>query len=223
MKRNVILVFMLLTAMVFAQKAGEDGTPQAGGSGKKKTLEQVLTGQNENLLLMALERGNDKVKAECLAALAKKYESGGKADDSSLDKIILYAGYGVNYSAAIKGFQQDSTWLVRREAAIALARIRSEKAVRNLVDVLRREREPLVKVNIIFALGEIGNPGAVSVLLDTLRLSQQQNILYETVVALGKIGSKEAFVELLNVAQEDRNLDVVRQASVEAIDKIKWN
>ncbi|MBI4976050.1 MAG: HEAT repeat domain-containing protein [Spirochaetes bacterium] len=202
----------LLIASAFAQDAGS----------KKKSLDQVLASQNENLLLLGMERGNDKVKADCLSALAKKYEGGGSSDTNSLAKIIQYAGYGVNYAAAIRGFQQDSTWIVRREAAIALARIKSDKAVPNLIDVLRREREPIVKINIIFALGEIGSPIAVPVLLDTLRLAQQQNVLYEAVVSLGKIGDKSAFVELLNIAQEDRNLDVVRQASVEAIDKIKW-
>lgn len=207
-ERHMKRVFVLFALIILS----------TGSLVAQKTLEEVLLGSDERLLLLAIRQGEDSVKQQGIKAIGEK----GTASADSLDIVIKYSGYGVNYSVPGSTFQ-DTSWLVRREAALALAKLKAEEGVQNLVDVLRQERRSSVKVAQIYALGEIGDPAAVNVLLDQVRFSREQNIIYTAVVSLGKIGDKSSFVELLNVAQEDRHLETVRQAAVEALDKIKWD
>lgn len=185
--------------------------------GYAKTLEEVLISKDENLLISGIETAEDDVKVKCIDALGEKQTAGTNA----IRILRLYSGYGLTYAVANR-FNQGGSWKVRRASALALAKLKAEEAVVDLVTVLRQERRPDVKVAIVYALGEIGSPKAVNVLLDQLRFASEQNIIYSAVIALGKIGDRRAFVELLNIAQNEKNFDVVRQAAVDALDKINW-
>lgn len=204
MRRKLIyaLVLLFTAGALFAQD--------------NKNLDEVLSSKGENLLIMAIQGGTDDVKAQCIKALGDK----DTASASAIHVIIQYSGYGVNYG--MKKRFQDTSWIVRSEAALALGRLKAKEAVLNLIGVLREEKVTQVKAAIIRALGLIGDNRAVPVLIHQLRFAKEEYLIYETIIALGRIGDKAAFVELLAAAQDDKRTDLVRQEAIKSIDKIKW-
>lgn len=104
---------------------------------------------------------------------------------------------------------RDAEWPVRKAAAEALGRIRSEQAVEPLIAILQWENEEsAVKQSAAWALGENGSEKAVPILISLMK-DKDGPVRSAAAYALGKIGSEKAVPELID-ALEDNDPDVRR-------------
>ncbi|WP_157153784.1 HEAT repeat domain-containing protein [Brachyspira murdochii] len=213
----VTLMFAFSLSSVFAQDTTTtETTTESEGNKPREELSQnfvdALAGQDERLLISAIEGGSPQVKALCFKALSEK----GANSEALLEAINRYVSYGLNAPST-----QNSDSMVRYQALQAAKAAKSETSVEYISQMLYSEQETSNIIAAAQALGEIGSAKGVPALLFQLRLAKTQAIVYEVAVALGKIGDQAALSDLIDLAQNDQYFIVVRQAAVDAIKNIK--
>ncbi|PPS21063.1 HEAT repeat domain-containing protein [Brachyspira murdochii] len=212
----VTLMFAFSLSSVFAQDTTTETTTESEGNKPREELSQnfvdALAGQDERLLISAIEGGSPQVKALCFKALSEK----GANSEALLEAINRYVSYGLNAPST-----QNSDSMVRYQALQAAKAAKSETSVEYISQMLYSEQETSNIIAAAQALGEIGSAKGVPALLFQLRLAKTQAIVYEVAVALGKIGDQAALSDLIDLAQNDQYFVVVRQAAVDAIKNIK--
>lgn len=107
---------------------------------------------------------------------------------------------------------------VREEAAKALGKTRDTRAVKPLINALKKDAYWDVRKQAAISLGEIGDPNALKPLLSALKKDANNNVQGAAAGALGKIGDRKAVGPLIN-ALGDNNSDVRKEAA-KALGKI---
>jgi aminopeptidase N len=113
--------------------------------------------------------------------------------------------------ALYKALDNDPFWGVAKEAARALAKIKTPKAQAALLKALPQARHPKTRRAVIKALGEFKDPQVVQALKSTLSADESIFVEAEAARSLGRTKSASAFEELCAVLTErDSWHDVVR-------------
>lgn len=107
---------------------------------------------------------------------------------------------------------------VRWAAIDGLARRRHTAAARPLVEVLKRDRSPLVRIKAAGALGAVGERGAVPPLLHAVE--NDPHVAAYAALSLGQIADEVAIPTLKAAWQRARSTDGLRFAFVAAIGRI---
>jgi bilin biosynthesis protein len=148
----------------------------------------------------------------------------------------------------VQALQYKKDWEVRRDAAMALGKIKDERAVQPLeyalVDKAEHVRRSAVKAltsmgmadpavlkhflsdesvlvrwETTRALGELGDPRAVEPLLEALE-DERVYVRRGAAWALGEIGDARAVGPLTRIARDKGNR--ISEIAVEALDRIEW-
>ncbi|MGC9780794.1 MAG: HEAT repeat domain-containing protein [Candidatus Heimdallarchaeota archaeon] len=114
----------------------------------------------------------------------------------------------------------DENESVRYQAVIALGQLGDSHAVPPLLELLKRQDDPLVRSEAAKALGLIGDPSALKILLNILKKEDDRFIKYHTVTSLGKIGDKKAIRDLQKIVKKKKDHRLVLR-SMEAIEAIQ--
>jgi len=126
----------------------------------------------------------------------------------------------------------DKDVLVRREAAYALGKIKSQTAVPLLIDLLRFDKVDEVRGAAAVALGAIGNEAAVIPLLGVLtgqaaqlkkqKAKPEQNpfVLRSAARALGQIGTRASVPVLIAALENEQSEDDLRREAAIALGRI---
>ncbi len=114
----------------------------------------------------------------------------------------------------------DENESVRYQAVIALGQLGDTFAVPSLLELLKKQDDPLVRSEAAKALGLIGDPSALKILLNILKKEDDRFIKYHTVTSLGKIGDKKAIKDLQKIVKERKDDRLVLR-SLEAIEAIQ--
>lgn len=95
---------------------------------------------------------------------------------------------------AISLFDDDSG--VRERSAWALGELASTKAVENLLDRLRDEKQERVKTTVVQSLAKLKDSRATGLLLAQLKSKNDRSYKNEVVRSLGELGDKSALADL---------------------------
>ena len=226
MKKNVTLVmgFIILLVFSFIGVVAQEGST-SNEEPEDLTLEQIFlglqeipieelaviieTGDNHELLMMAIQLLSNNNSPESIALLIKALEIG-----------------QTNVQTA-NGQVTNDYWDVRVEACIALGNMGTEEAVEPLINALIEDSDPIVKTYAALALGQIGDERAVEPLINMLAYFQGSYtsttapLMYGIITALGDIGSPDAFGVLLQISQGPYP-SFIRQSAIAAIKKIQF-
>jgi len=130
---------------------------------------------------------------------------------------------------------RDRDEFVRREAAYALGRTKSQLAVEPLIESLLRDRHHGVRAAAAVALGEIGDRRAVAALVQSLnrrfrasgisglfgrREPENEFVRRAAARSLGQIGRSEAVPALIAVLTDRRSTDDLRREAARALGSI---
>lgn len=112
--------------------------------------------------------------------------------------------------------------IVRSEAAKRLGELKSKEAIHALTEILKEDRDVLVRSSAASALGEIGSEAkeAVETLIETMQKDRTIGVRLGAVVALGKIGSIESLPILRQIMEEEKDT-TLRSWVAHAIRKIQ--
>jgi bilin biosynthesis protein len=153
-----------------------------------------------------------------------------------------------NVDGLIQALQYKKDWEVRRDAAMALGKIKDERAVQPLEYALIDKAEHvrgsavralanmgradaavlkhflsdesvLVRWEATRALGELGDPQAVEPLVEALE-DERVYVRRGAAWALGEIGDARAVAPLSRIAQDKGNR--ISEIAAEALDRIEW-
>jgi HEAT repeat protein len=120
---------------------------------------------------------------------------------------------------------EDPNYLVRSRAAEALGNIGDDRAVRPLMDALKRGAEyPEVRSRAAEALGQLKATEAVEPLTESLT-GMVWNVRYQAVIALGRIGDPAARDAVEQVVRYDPNFSVraVAREALQELEEIAGN
>jgi len=114
---------------------------------------------------------------------------------------------------------EDSS--LRREAASALAKLGSEKAINPLIKALTDDKESDVQERAAIALGQLGSEKALDPLIKVLTtdVHKENNLRWTVAFALGVLGSEKALDPLIKVLTTDK-ASSVRWAAAYALGNI---
>jgi HEAT repeat protein len=127
----------------------------------------------------------------------------------------------LNASSAVMpliGSLLDASPEVRARAAGALGRLKDERAVASLTELLVSEPVPFVRTKVSEALGQMGNPSVIQHLINLLK-DPEWWVRVRAVEALEHIG--EQSIPSLLVALEDEDFEVRRRAAI-ALERIGY-
>ncbi|MBD3189532.1 MAG: hypothetical protein GF308_02760 [Candidatus Heimdallarchaeota archaeon] len=112
--------------------------------------------------------------------------------------------------------------VVRSAAAKRLGELKSKEAVHALTEILKEDRDVLVRSSAASALGEIGSEAkeAVETLIKIMQKDRTIGVRLGAAVALGKIGSEEALPVLQKIIEEEKDT-ALRSWVAHAIRKIQ--
>lgn len=116
----------------------------------------------------------------------------------------------------VRGLKDESV-RVRVCSAIALNKIKNPLAVESLIETYKREKQPIVRQNVVEALGEIRDPRAIETLCEALT-DETQFVRAAAAISLSKIPSTSAVDPLIQRLKDE--LPVVRKATLKALSKI---
>ncbi len=171
----------------------------------------VLSNQSEDVLKVALEGGDARVKGIVLKVLAQK-----ATDDPDVIKIInQYIPYGISQPTA------QNYASVRYNAIEAAALVKNATSVPILASLLYSENYIPNILMTIYALGEIKDSRAVPAIITRLKLSQNHAIVFEGVIALGKIGDPSSLSTLLDISQNSQYNLALRNQAINSIKELK--
>lgn len=125
---------------------------------------------------------------------------------SSLQKKATLKGQ----DALIERLTKDSFWGVRKEAALKLGKITSQRAYFGLVDAFQNEKDSRVRGAIATALGNWRTEEAFQKLLQIVTSDSHEFVQRNAAEALGKTKSPKAFDALVKVLDKKSFLDQVR-------------
>lgn len=213
LKKSLIVSAMIIFSvnMIFAQ-----GSTNSNSTITKSELNsnfiETLSGQSDYVLEQAIEGGSPEVKGIVLEVLSKK----GAENQNALNIINRYIYYGISdYST------QNSDAYIRYKAIQAAGVLKSKTSVIPLSQLLYSEESTPNLLMAIYALGEIGDKKATQSILIRLRLASNQSVVYEAVLALGKIGDTAALADLLEVSQDSKYNNSVREAAINSLKQLK--
>ncbi len=107
---------------------------------------------------------------------------------------------------------------VRAKAAGALGKIKDDRAVFRLLELLLSDPVPFVRIRVSQALGSIGHPAVIDYLINVLK-DPEWWVRVRAVEALEKLGEKA--VSALLVALEDEDMEVRKRAAM-ALERIGY-
>jgi HEAT repeat protein len=110
--------------------------------------------------------------------------------------------------------------VVRTRAVCILAGIGGENAVEPIGEVLKYDKNALVRHEAAFSLGQLGYRSGIPALADAVRSDSSFFVRHEAAVALGVIGSEEAR-KTLSEALKDES-DEVRESAVVALANLDY-
>jgi HEAT repeat protein len=119
-----------------------------------------------------------------------------------------------------KTFRSDA-WELRAEVAIALGKIKDERAVPFLVNRVSLEPDWVVRRHMAAAMGKLGTPACIERLSILVKTDTDPTVRNEAVKALGEIGTKDCFEPLL-YAYTHAPTEYIRQNALEGLKKIKF-
>ncbi len=112
--------------------------------------------------------------------------------------------------ALIERLAKDPFWGVRKEAALKLGKITSQKAFFGLVDALRAEKDSRVRSGIATSLGHWRTEQAFQALSDLANKDPHEFVQRSAAESIGKTKSPKAYDALLKIAEKKSFLDQVR-------------
>ncbi len=168
-----------------------------------KTPFIIFTGKGEERVAMeALNKGanryikKDRKPSELFEELARyivELAEEKRREEENEKKLQALSGDGVNpFIIALS----DEDWRLRKEAAEALGKLKDERAVQHLSEVLLNDKDADVRRAAAWALGEIGSPDAISALVRALD-DEDRGVRESAVDALAKIGALDALLSAL--------------------------
>ncbi|MBN2380946.1 HEAT repeat domain-containing protein [candidate division WOR-3 bacterium] len=101
---------------------------------------------------------------------------------------------------------------VREEAAQALGETKDPRAIKPLINTMKKDEYWDVRKAAAQSLGELGNPAAVNPLLNVLKKDDNRNVQGAAASALGEIGDTKA-VEPLIEALDNKSSEVRKEAA----------
>ncbi|WP_236685616.1 HEAT repeat domain-containing protein [Geobacter pickeringii] len=104
---------------------------------------------------------------------------------------------------------------LRKNAAIALAEIRDDRAIAPLVTVLNKSDDTSLREAAAWALGKFGNQRVIAPLVATLKSDKSIDVRRQAAYALGKCNSSEAIAPLVESLKRDGR--DVRMASAHSL------
>jgi HEAT repeat protein len=110
--------------------------------------------------------------------------------------------------------------VVRTRAVCILASIAGKNAIEPIGNVLKYDKNALVRHEAAFSLGQLGYTNGVAVLANSVRSDPSFFVRHEAAVALGVIGSEEAR-KTLNDALKDQS-EEVRESAVVALANLDY-
>jgi HEAT repeat protein len=116
------------------------------------------------------------------------------------------------------GALSDVSPEVRAEAAAALGKIKDNRAVAKLTEMVMSEQVPLVRKNVLQALGAINDPLAINALMSNLN-DPDWHVRMRAVEAFEQLGG--AAIPPLLIALEDENQDV-RGRAAQALENMHY-
>lgn len=115
--------------------------------------------------------------------------------------------------ALIGRLNSDIFWGVRKEAALKLGKITSQKAFFGLVDSLRNEKDSRVRCGIATALGNWRTEQAFKILSDLAFTDPHEFVQRNAAEAMGKTKSPKAYDALLKLVETPSWRDQIRAAA----------
>ena len=121
----------------------------------------------------------------------------------------------------IRNLKNRDGW-IRSKAASRLGELKVKEAIDELVEILKEDRDSMVRSSAAAALGDFGREAkeAVEVLIDVMKRDQIIGVRLEAAVALGNIGDEDAVPALTKIALEDEDIRV-RSWAADALRKIR--
>jgi HEAT repeat protein len=110
--------------------------------------------------------------------------------------------------------------IVRTRAVCILAGIGAENAVEPIGNVLKYDKNALVRHEAAFSLGQLGYRSGIPSLADAVRSDSSFFVRHEAAVALGVIGSEEARKTLSEALKDDS--EEVRESAVVALANLDY-
>ena len=110
---------------------------------------------------------------------------------------------------------KDSVSLVRQFAARAIGALRDSAGLKHLTDRLRREKDNLVKINLIRSIARVGNRKALKALLNVLSGKHPNYVKAEAVTAIGRLGLEKAFAKLRPFLSDENH--ILRGSAITAV------
>ncbi len=122
---------------------------------------------------------------------------------------------GRNTAKVLAGALDDDFWMVRDEASLALARMKTDELL-PLMTPLLKNANTRTRAGAIWVLGENGNEKSIPYLIDALSDGKTG---WNAALALGKIGSEKCGDALLSCLKS--NDERLKQAALKALAEIK--
>ena len=117
--------------------------------------------------------------------------------------------------------------VIRIRAVCILATIGSQNAVKELVEVLERDDDALVRHEAAFSLGQLGFTSAIKSLSQAVQTDQSSFVRHEAAIALGVIGSENSrsvLVQALHdISKEVRDSAVIALSNIDYISTTNKN
>jgi len=221
----VFSFFIIFSYISFGQQSsGNDSGKYSTESPEDLTLEELFLGlQNIPLdsLATIVQAGDD----HDLLLIVVQLLSANKSKES-IELLIKILDIGVNNVKTENGVIVNNFWDIRVEAAYILGELKAKEAVPKLVEILKKDNDPIVKAYVAMALGKIGDKSVVPLLIELLQIykneykSSNAPLIYGIIVALGDLGDPMAIGVLLEVSQGSFPM-YIRQMAIQSIKKIQ--
>jgi HEAT repeat protein len=115
--------------------------------------------------------------------------------------------------------------VIRTRAICVLADIAEEDSVGHISNVLKNDKDPLVRHEAAFSLGQLGFTNAISALSAALSSDSSFFVRHEAAIALGVIGSESArdalHKALDDESEEVRESAIIALANIDFISRVK--
>lgn len=239
MKRSVplLLGLLLIPLAVSAQAAGGTtaGSGSSSGSGQMTVEEKRLQSSVEVQVISSLVGENGRAEKFKALEYIRNMVDKGKVSDKNKDVVGLLeelSSEGTTKQVVEKGRVVNDFPDVRREAAELLGQIPGAQSREALINVVVKDKEPMVVAEAVYSLGLIGvgdqqariEAAIVAVIKNQDAVKPDSNFAYAAVSALEMFGKKnngkvsqEVFVALLRI-QNGNYIRPVREKAKQVLD-----
>ncbi|MEM5947768.1 HEAT repeat domain-containing protein [Spirochaetia bacterium 38H-sp] len=190
--------FIAVIAFVFIVSPFAQETADNQSSGDVSTIEEYYLSQDIELRLIQDEAysESEELKQLALRNLEKMADEGRLSDDGAAFTILqtlateTYSKEVKRNNRVVNNFPE-----IRRQACQLLGKIGGEKAKDILLDVVQKEKEPMVVAEAVYGLGKIGindNEEVTNVLAfklhqENLKTTPDNNLAFSTLLAIEKL------------------------------------